>query len=166
VYRALVDLVKSRIEKAKSLGKKKKTKEGIDVDAFVKTIRDNIGENTLGKFYREKVLTQKSLLIKTLPKISDEIKIEKGLFGWILSSGKQRIECHSKEEARYFKVFVESGLDKVKIPRDESYLSRIISELEELKKRIDEVTNSYLESIVDTKTREKLKKHLWSELIK
>ncbi|PIU67445.1 MAG: hypothetical protein COS84_04655 [Armatimonadetes bacterium CG07_land_8_20_14_0_80_40_9] len=38
VYRAVVDLVKSRIEKAKSFGKKKKTKEGIDLDALKNAI--------------------------------------------------------------------------------------------------------------------------------
>ncbi len=38
VYRAVVDLVKSRIEKAKSFGKRKKTKEGIDIDALKDTI--------------------------------------------------------------------------------------------------------------------------------
>jgi hypothetical protein len=32
VYRAVVDLVRSRIEKAKSFGKKGKTKEGLDVE--------------------------------------------------------------------------------------------------------------------------------------
>ncbi len=34
VYRGVVDLVKSRIEKAQSFGKKTKTKEGIDVGAL------------------------------------------------------------------------------------------------------------------------------------
>lgn len=38
VYRAVVDLVRSRIEKAKSLGKKRKTREGIDVDALKNAI--------------------------------------------------------------------------------------------------------------------------------
>ena len=37
VYRAVIDLVKSRLEKAKSFGKRKKTKEGIDIDLLVKT---------------------------------------------------------------------------------------------------------------------------------
>jgi len=166
VYRAVVDLVKSRIEKSKSFGKKKRTKEGIDVDAFVKTVMDKIGEETLGKFFREKILTQKPLFTKTLPKPSDEITIQQGLFGWKLTSGKGHIECHSEEEARYLKVFIEAGLDKVKVPKDESYLNDIISELEKLKARIDKVINSYLESIVNTKTRERLKHQLWSEIIK
>jgi len=37
VYCAVIDLVKSRLEKAKSV-KKKKLKEGIDIDSLVKTI--------------------------------------------------------------------------------------------------------------------------------
>jgi len=42
VYRAVVDLVKSRIEKAKSFGNKTKTKEGIDVDALKDAIIERI----------------------------------------------------------------------------------------------------------------------------
>ncbi len=38
VYRAVVDLVRSRIEKARSFDKKKKTKEGIDIDSLKGTI--------------------------------------------------------------------------------------------------------------------------------
>ncbi|MDI6776394.1 MAG: N-6 DNA methylase [Syntrophales bacterium] len=166
VYRAVIDLVKSRIEKAKSFGKKKKTKEGIDVDAFVKTVMSNIGEETLGKFYREKILTLKPLLTKILPKASGEIKIERSLFGWRLSSGRQHIECGSEEEARYLRVFLEVGLEKVKVPKDDGHLDNILSELEALKNRIAQVVNSYLESIRDIKTRERLKHLLWVEIVK
>jgi hypothetical protein len=42
VYRAVVDLVKSRIEKAKSVSKKGKTKEGIDVDALKSIIIERV----------------------------------------------------------------------------------------------------------------------------
>lgn len=168
VYRAVVDLVKSRIEKAKSFGKRKKIKEGIDVDALVKTVMSEIGDETLGKFYREKILTQKPLLTKTLPEVSlkDEIKIEKSLFGWILSSGSKHIECRSEEEALYLKVFLEAGLNKVKIPKDDNCLKDVLPELIKIKGRIDKIINSYLESIVDIKTREKLKHRLLSEVIK
>jgi len=41
VYRAVIDLVKSRIDKAKSTGKNKKIIEGVDIDALKKTV---IGE--------------------------------------------------------------------------------------------------------------------------
>jgi hypothetical protein len=42
VYRAVVDLVKSRIEKAKSTGKNKKIVEGIDVTALKNTVIERI----------------------------------------------------------------------------------------------------------------------------
>jgi hypothetical protein len=42
VYRAVIDLVKSRIEKAKSFGKKKKTKEGIDLNALKNTVIEHL----------------------------------------------------------------------------------------------------------------------------
>jgi type I restriction-modification system DNA methylase subunit len=42
VYRAVVDLVKSRIEKAKSFGKKRKTKEGIDVGSLKNAVIERI----------------------------------------------------------------------------------------------------------------------------
>jgi len=167
VYRAVVDLVKSRIEKAKSFGRMKKTKEGIDVDALVKTIKNKIGDETLGKFYKEKILTHKPLLTNKLPKASGEVKIEQELYGWRLYySGKRHIECHSKEEARYLKVFLELGLDEVKIPKDDEYLKDILPELEELKAQIEQVINSYLESIVDTKAKAKIGHQLWAEILK
>lgn len=166
IYRAVVDLVKSRIEKAKSFGKRKKTKEGIDIDLLVKTVMDKIGMDTLGKFYKEKMLTQKPLLTKMLPKASDKVKIEQHLFGWRLSSGKKYLECNSEEEARYLKVFLEAGVDKVKIPKDIKYLKTILSEIETLNEKISDIINSYLESIVDTKTKAKISHLLWAEIMK
>jgi hypothetical protein len=44
VYRAVVDLVSSRIEKAKSFGKNKKTKEGIDIDSLKNTVIERIAK--------------------------------------------------------------------------------------------------------------------------
>jgi hypothetical protein len=166
IYRAVVDLVKSRIEKAKSFGKRKKTKEGIDIDALVNTVMGKVGDETIGKFYREKILTHKPLLTKMLPKASDKVKIEQHLFGWRLSSGKKYLECNSEEEARYLKVFLEAGTDKVKMPKDIEYLKSILPEMENLKIKITEVINSYLESIVDTKTKAKIAHNLWTEVLK
>lgn len=42
VYRAVVDLVKSRVEKAQSFGKKTQSREGIDVDALKKVVLDSL----------------------------------------------------------------------------------------------------------------------------
>ncbi|MGA8849654.1 MAG: N-6 DNA methylase [Dehalococcoidia bacterium] len=166
VYRAVVDLVKSRIEKAKSFGKRRKTKEGIDIDLLVKTVMDKLGEDTLGNFYREKVLTHKPLRTKSLLKVPGEVKLEHELFGWRLSSGREHVDCASEMEARYLKIWVEAGLDSVKIPKDEHYLKEIVLELESLKQKTDEVFDDYLGSILDPKLRQRLLHQLWQEATK
>ncbi len=175
VYRALVDLVKSRIERAKSFGKKKKTKEGLNIDAFVKTVMDKIGELTIGKFYKEKILSKDCLSVNVESLIGvgrrfgadkGKIKIESELYGWKLYSGKSYIECNSEEEAQYLKIFFESGLNEIKIPKDSEYLKSILPELLALKAKTDKILNEYFESIVDRKTKEKLRHNIWLKIIK
>jgi hypothetical protein len=163
VYRAVVDLVKSRLEKAKSVSNRKKTKEGIDIDAFVETVLSKIGDVTLGKFYKEKILTQKHLHTKKLPEGSGKVKIEELLQGWRVYSGKKYVECNSETEARYLKAFIGTGINKVKLPA-EDILLLILPELEKLRAKIDSVINSYLESIISVKTRGLLQHHIWTKL--
>ncbi len=164
VYRAVIDLVKSRIDRAKSFGKRRKTKEGIDIDLLVKTVMDKLGDDTLGKFYREKMLTHKPLRSRSLPRVSGEVKLEQELFGWRLSSGREHIDCTSEMEARYLKVWLEAGLDSVKMPKDEDYLKEIVPELESLKQKANEVFEDYLGSILDSKLRQRLLHQLWQEV--
>ena len=166
VYRAVVDLVKSRIERAKSFGKRKKTKEGIDIDLLVKTVMEKIGNDTLGKFYQEKVSSQKSLSIKVLPKATNDITIKQGLFGWRLYSGKKYTEHASELEARYLKVWLEAGVEQVEVPEDENYLKTIVPEMEKLKAKINEVIEDQLSFIANVKTRDKILHQLWHELTK
>ena len=121
---------------------------------------------TIGEYYQEKVLSKKGLREVELPQYNGESRIEKDLFGWKLYSGKNFIECSSQEEARYLKVFLDSGLSEIKIPKDVEYLMSILPELERLKSRIDEILNSYLESIFDRKAREQLKHEVYMEVTK
>ncbi len=80
--------------------------------------------------------------------------------------GRQHIDCGSEYEARYLKVWLEAGLDSVKMPKDEDYLKEIVSLLEELKKKIDETFQTYLSSIVTPKLQERLYHQLWQEVTK
>jgi hypothetical protein len=121
---------------------------------------------TLGEFYREKILLHKNLITRKLPENSDTIRIERDLFGWKLYSGKNFIECRSEDEARFLKVFLEAGLEKVRVPKDDKYLRMVLPELETLKSKIDKIINSYAESILDAKIRKRLKEEVWSEISK
>ena len=165
VYRAVIDLVKSRIEKAKSFGKRKITKNGLDIDALMNTILEKIGENTLKKFYKEKILSQKKIYTKKLPQLSETPRIEKNLFGWRLASGRNEIECHSEPESRYLKVWLEAGVKSIKVPKDEKYLEKITEELEELKTNLDKILETYLSSILNIKVRHQILHQILQKII-
>jgi len=165
VYRAVIDLVKSRIEKAKSFGKRKKTKEGLDIELLTKTILERIGENNLAKFYKEKILSQQ-IYYRDLPKPSDNIKIQNTLMGWQLASGKETIECLNETQARYLKVWLEAGLEKVAVPVETGYLDTVIEELESIMNHTKQVIDEHLSSIFDRKTREQIFHKVWQEIIK
>jgi len=69
-------------------------------------------------------------------------------------------------EARYLKVWLEAGLDSIRIPKDEAYLGEVVPELESLKQKIDEVFEDYLGSILDPRLRQHLPHQLWQEATK
>ena len=83
-----------------------------------------------------------------------------------LSCDRKYIECQSKLEARYLRVWPEAGLEAVKVPKDEDYVKNIAPELEELKKKTDEVFDNYLSSIVNPKIQHRLLHQLWQEVTK
>lgn len=123
---------------------------------------------TLGEFYREKVLclSEESLIKKEFEDISGELKLGRELYGWKLYADRKIIDCNSEAEARYLLVFLDAGMREILIPKDEKYLQSLLSELEYLKRRIDEIINSYLETILNRKIRERLKYEVYQEITK
>ena len=175
VYRAVVDLVKSRIEKARSVDKKGKTTEGVDVELLTKTIKDKLGDKLLGHFYREKILNQKNLktvkLFHLAPLTSPlskggkrGVEIKNELFGWRIFSGKDHIDCSSEAEAEYLMLWLEAGLEEVKVPKDEAYISKILPELKALKEKIDRIISDHISSITSQKLQNKILQKLQGEL--
>lgn len=165
IYRAVVDLISSRIKKAKSVSKKNKTKEGIDIDKLTQTVMKKISPKTLGKFYKEKALSQKHYF-KKLPPKGKNIRIDQTLMEWLLISDKKHISCTSEEQARYLKIWLETGLEEVAIPNNDNYLKLILPELEKLFKKIERIIDSFIYSIVDQKTRQRVLQKLWQEATK
>lgn len=164
VYRAVVDLVRSRIEKAKSLSKKGKTKEGLDVELLTRTIKEKLGDSLIGNFYREKILSQKNLKTVKLFQPTKEIQIKNELFGWRLSSGRNYIDCPSEAEAEYLKIWLESGLEEVKVPKDEAYILEVLTELKKIKEKIDRTISDHISSITSQKLQGRILQKLQGEL--
>lgn len=120
---------------------------------------------TLGDFYREKILSQKDLVDRDLPAISGKIEIKQDLFGCKLFYGKKEfIECRSEEEARYLKVWMESGVSEISVPKDEGYLKTIVTELEALKIKIDQVIHDYTFGILNRNIREQIRREVYQEI--
>jgi len=97
--------------------------------------------------------------------IDKEVKVEKEIFGWKLNSKKEYLECSSEEEAKYLKIWVDAGVEKVKVPKDNNYLKEIIPQLELSKQRIDEKICIYLDSILDQKFRSQIQHQLWQKIV-
>lgn len=167
VYRAVVDLVKSRIEKAKSVDKKGKTKEGFDIELLTKTIKEKLGDKLLGNFYKDKILNQKNIKTVKLFHPTKEVEIKKDFLkggGWLLLSGKDLIECQNESEAEYLKIWLESGLEEVKVPKDETYILKILPELNAIKEKIDQIISDHISSITSQKLQQKILQKLQGEL--
>jgi hypothetical protein len=164
VYRAVVDLVRSRIEKSKSVGKTHKVKKGIDIDATVELIIHKIGDKNLKKWYEEKILSRNDLVIKELPEIGNNLEIEKGLYGWKIKGNKGSLQCTSEVEAEYLKIWLEIGSKSISIPNDEAYLLKVTAELKTLKKEIDDIIDSYLGSILDNKLKSQILYRVWQSI--
>jgi hypothetical protein len=165
VYRAVVDLVRSRVIKSESVQNNHVIKDGIDVEAFVEVVMERIGEVTIGSFYRKRVVPRVEVRELTLPPVTDQISISQGLFGWRLHSSTQFVDCQSEPEARFLRVLLKYGFDEVKVPTEESYLSVILPQIEELDERIGSIVESYLEPMTNARVRDSLRRRVHSQII-
>lgn len=163
VYKAVVDLVKTRLERAKSLKKGKKTKDGLDLDLLVQNVLDRIGEDNLPTFYKDRIATVPCYSLD-LPKLEEPIEIENSLFGWRLKIGKKAIDCTSEAQARYLRVFSEMGCDQALVPKDDDYLSSIVNQWESLFEKAQAALQEHTSSILQSKTRDLLIHTVWTTL--
>jgi len=121
---------------------------------------------TIGEFYKEKVLSMDNKRLVDIGSNSGHIRIVNEVFGWILYNGKRVIECRSENEARYLKLFMELGLNKVYVPEDAEYLNVVLSELESMKRRTDEIIDERLRSILNPRIREEIRQDVYNEITK
>lgn len=130
---------------------------------------------TIGEFYKEKILPlpENMRTMREIPySFPENVEIKKELFGWKIfytRTGRKSlevIECRSKEEAKYLEILIDSGMREIFVPNDDEYIKVILPELEKIKTKVDEILNSYLETILDRKIRERLKYEVFMEITK
>ena len=79
IYKAVIDLVKSRLERSESVEDTSKPGGGPNIDLMVETILKKIDRPTLSSFYRKIIVGRKDLEEIHLPPLVGDPKIEKTL---------------------------------------------------------------------------------------
>jgi hypothetical protein len=120
---------------------------------------------TFGEFYRETTRGRKDLITKELPTHLGNIRIEQDLFGWKIYAGKYFIKCRSEEEARYLKVYFDIGVTEIKVPRDLEYLKSILPDLENIKRKTDEIIEDELSGIISERLKEQARSRAYMDLM-
>jgi len=127
----------------------------------------------IGELYKEKVLSlpRNQRRKFEIPLNSGVTRLENDFFGWKLyyrklgRKSENFIECRSEEEARYIKLFMELESREIFIPNDDNYIRKILPEFEELKRKVDEILNEYLETLMRRHHRERLKFMVYREVM-
>lgn len=165
VYRAVIDIVSSRLTKAQSTSKKNK-KKGINIEAFTNSILNDVDSGDLKKFPEEyvNVSDYRGLTIEG----EGEPFIDSNLFdGLHVRIGEEIIKCNSEYEAKYIYYSILNGNRTIKLPKDGILLKRAVdtynSIFENLKNKINEILK---DSIPDKKLRERINIAVWKKLLK
>lgn len=163
VYRAIIDMVRSRLEKAKSVSKREKVK-GIDLDSLVESILNDIGNVEMGHF-PEDYIDECDYREITVPK--GQVEIGSDLNGFFVIVGGQEIRCDSSYLALYIQYAVMNGRTRIEIPIDNEVLRKTV---EEYKPLIDETREKlvvFLESLIpDRKLRKRIYSIVWERILK
>lgn len=165
VYRAVVDLVKSRIEKARSV-KKRGKKSKVDLGLFADNILEETRLKELKKFPDEYIGSVKTIE-KELPE-GNSAEIANDLFnGLHVKVDGEIVKCESIEEAKYIKYAILNGHKTVSIPKRKEAMVRVVKEYDDLVTGIKNKADKILrEEVKDKKLREKIDREIDRKIFK
>jgi len=165
VYRAVVELVRSRIEKAKSVQKGRKVGE-LDINGLVDSVLKEV-EKLYGiqtKKFPEDYIDECSCRVIEVPRGS---RVESGydLEGPYVDIDGEKLRCSSIYEAKFIEYALLAGRNRIPIPEDENVLKRAVEErtkiLSGARVKVEEFLN---EVIADRKLREKVRFEVFRRL--
>ena len=161
VYKAVIQLVKERIERAKSVEKTKKAK-GADPEALAEGILREIDISKLKKFPDEYISNHECEIKKVpagLPEMGSDLK------GFFVKIDEKRISCSSSDEAKWIYYAVLNGITSIKIPKNKKVMKDILKEYTSTFKKIENEIKNKLEGYIpDRKLREKVKNIIYKKI--
>jgi hypothetical protein len=166
VYKAVIDLVQSRIERAKSAKNKKKNNqkfkaniEQLSIVAFHEVFLDYLRLNKeleLGEVKKQEISSE----------IKGDIKVEVDITGKpkVVINGEE-LKCDSVEEAKYIKYNLLMGESEIKIPLDGQILSKAVRNFDRIKREINKGLKKTLDTCVkDEKIQDRIKDKIYKEM--
>jgi hypothetical protein len=165
VYRAVIDLVKARTEKARSIKKRVQKKKGVDVEALANGIVSRLNTK-IKKFPGAYLSSYKGLW-------STEIKIPTGqpilrsdINGfYVRIRGEEVYRGWDPDEAKFIYFAALTGASSVKLPLDKQVIRAVVEAFEkDYNKLKEEVDTLLLTLIPDVKVRKKVEDRVWSLL--
>jgi len=165
VYRAVIDLVKSRIEKAKSVERNEK-KKGINLEQLAEDIIKESKLKPLPNFPDDYLNDLEIAEIKNVPS-GREVSREYTLEGIWLNIDGERIKCSSVEEANYLYWAALTGKTKVPIPFDTQKMIHITEIFtKEYNQRLEILEKWLKDNISNLKDREILREKIIEKLLR
>ncbi|MEM2868683.1 MAG: hypothetical protein QXR84_09415, partial [Candidatus Bathyarchaeia archaeon] len=164
VYKSIIDLVKTRLEKAKSVKKRRKKKE-VDVE--------NLADNLVRRLNSRIRKFPEGYLIDYRGLWSSEVKIPRGkvilgsdLGGFFVQVDGERIYSGwSEKEAKFVYYAALTGSSSVKIPLDKHSLEKALEAFEKDYERLKkDVNDLLLTTIPDAKIRAKVEDLVWKKI--
>jgi hypothetical protein len=164
VYKAVIDLVKTRIERAKTIVKRKK-KKGVDVEALANGIITRLNAK-IERFPAAYLTSYKGLW-------STEIKIPSGqpVLGsdingfYVRVRGEEVYRGWNHDEAKFIYFAALTGCSSVRIPLDEQAAASAVESFEEEYKKLkEEVDKLLLTLIADAKIRKDVEEKVWKRI--
>nr|MCR5853288.1 hypothetical protein [Methanophagales archaeon] len=122
VYRAVVDLVRSRLEKARSVERRGRKGDVAVEEIAADVLREFGGELRFPEGYIEGEECEEIYI----PKEEGEPSLESSLEGIFVKFRTLKLRCETREEAKYIEIAVKSGRRRIKIPKDKDAVRRAV----------------------------------------
>ena len=162
VYKAVIDLIKSRIEKAKSV--KKRKKEGVDVGEVAKNIVERIQKLNLVKKFPDDYIKTELFGEEVNVNKDGKVTLTSELTGFNVKISEEIVYSTDDQlKAKFVYYSLLSGNKKIRIPADEELLKEAINKYEENRKVLKDYMNKMLEYWVPDK---KIRKEVEKEVVK
>ena len=164
VYRAVIDLVKSRIEKAQSV--KKKKKGGVDVEEVAKNIAERINSLNLIKKFPDDYIKTELFEEEVNVNKDGKVTLTSELTGFNVKISEEVVYSTDDQlKAKFVYYSLLAGNKKIKIPADEELLKEAINKYEEDRKVLKDYLEKLLEYWVpDKNIRKEVEKGVLREL--